>query len=101
MDKYCERCYLQDAKPCMECSVCNPGHRNFRPATTPTFTNADCIRGMSDEEMVKFLQEPFCDRRTGKECKETFCGDCDACMLDWLRQPAEIDRSTQMIAEGT
>lgn len=32
MDKYCERCYLRDEKPCMECNTCNPGHRNFKPA---------------------------------------------------------------------
>lgn len=77
---YRHKCYTEDCCKCFD-----------KP------TNADRIRGMSDEEMVKFLQEPFCDRRTGKECKETFCGDCDACMLDWLRQPAEEVHDGQTI----
>lgn len=49
MNKWCERCYLRDAKPCAECSTCFPGHRNFRQAVRAqrqTVTNADRIRAM-------------------------------------------------------
>jgi hypothetical protein len=49
MDKYCEHCYLRDAKPCMECSTCNPGHRNFRPAPVSPPTNAAFIAHSRDD----------------------------------------------------
>ena len=52
-------------------------------------TNADRIRAMSDEELAKFMRKPFCDKRTDEECKISYCGVCDQCILDWLRQPAE------------
>ena len=54
-------------------------------------TNADRIRAMSDEELAKFLQEPFCDKRTHDECTISYCGVCDQCVLDWLQQPAEAE----------
>ena len=77
MDKYCERCYARDAKPCMECSTCNPGHHNFRSAPTLPPTHADCIRFMSDEELTRFIQSDLPIFRTFKQ------------QLDWLQQPAE------------
>lgn len=48
-------------------------------------TNADCIRGMSDEELAEFI------------CGSTYCQDCPHCgecdnnggWLNWLQQPAE------------
>ena len=52
-------------------------------------TNADRIRAMSDEELAKFLHEPFCDKRTHDECTISYCGVCDQCVLDWLQQPCE------------
>lgn len=52
-------------------------------------TNADRIRSMSDDELAKFLNEPFCDKRTLEECTISYCGVCDQCVLDWLQQPAE------------
>lgn len=55
----------------------------------PIVTNADRIRAMTDEELVKVLQEPFCDRRTRDECKISYCGVCDKCILDWLQRPAK------------
>ena len=67
-----------------ECPVC--GHKTNMPQT-----NADKIRAMSDEELSKFLREPFCDRRTHEECTISYCGVCDQCVLDWLQQPAEVE----------
>lgn len=88
MDKYCEHCYLCDAKPCMECSTCNPGHRNFKPAPTPLPTNADRIRSMSDEELAKFIGAVA---TRDWEFRSLYGGYSAA--LDWLRQPAETEEN--------
>ena len=89
----CEYCYLQNAKPCYECSACMSGDDHFRPAKPEKkqMTNADKIRAMSDEELSKVIREPFCDKRTLDECTISYCGVCDQCVLDWLQQPAEVD----------
>ena len=88
MDKYCERCYARDAKPCMECSTCNPGHRNFRPALVSPPTNADRIRGMSDKELTEFLASVFCAGMSAEEHGDDFHHSFPW-TLDRLRQPAE------------
>ena len=54
-------------------------------------TNADRIRAMTDEELVQFIRKPFCDRRTHEECTRSYCGVCDCCILDWLKEPAKGD----------
>lgn len=53
----CEYCYLQNARPCYECSACMSGDDHFRPAKPgkKQMTNADRIRAMSDEELVKMI----------------------------------------------
>lgn len=71
---------------CMPCTNCD--------AYIPTKTNADRIRSMSDEELCKFLGEiKFCDI-----CEEgcescTYNGDCDKRLLDWLKQPVEVNEN--------
>ena len=52
-------------------------------------TNADRIRAMSDEELAEFIRTPFCDRRTNEECKLSYCGVCEVCVMDWLKRLAE------------
>lgn len=52
-------------------------------------TNADRIRAMSDEQLAAFMREPFCDRRTHEECKISYCGICNQCILDWLQEPTK------------
>ena len=48
-------------------------------------TNGDRIRAMSDEELAEFnISCPFID----EEC--TMKG-CYACILEWLKQPCEVD----------
>lgn len=68
-------------------------------------TNADLFRGMSDEELAENLYR-FCDleERIGycknlAECEkllETEDGipekKCIGCLLDWLKQPAEVKK---------
>lgn len=50
----------------------------------PPMTNADHIRGMSDEELSRHCNgcPPGKDYMT---CE--FVGACDACWLEWLQQP--------------
>lgn len=94
MDKYCEKCYPRDAKPCAECSYCFPDHKNFRPIPhTPT--NADRIRAMSDEELASFLLF-FVPTTFSKEMYTGVSGKYDTSAevairhsLDWLTQPAK------------
>ena len=55
----------------------------------PKKTNADRIRAMSDEELAKVIICPkqVCDKvhiLVGRT-------DCEACSLEWLQQPAEVD----------
>ena len=76
-----EKCSME-SKECMGCKQ-NAVDKYKR------MTQADRIRSMSDEELAKFIHEPFCDNRTHEECTFSYCGDCYQCSLDWLRQPAE------------
>lgn len=50
-------------------------------------TNADRIRSMTDEELAKIIGDK-CICPPTSECAN-FCGDCVACWLEWLQQPAE------------
>lgn len=52
-----------------------------------SMNNADKIRSMTDEELAKILGDKcICPPTSG--CAEV-CGDCVACWLEWLQQPAE------------
>ena len=48
-----------------------------------TKTNADRIRAMADEDLVKILNGG-CPQRRAK-CN----GRCGTCLLEWLRSPVE------------
>jgi transcription initiation factor TFIIIB Brf1 subunit/transcription initiation factor TFIIB len=71
--------------------------RNQRSAPKPS--NADRIRGMSDEELAKFIKhldsglDEICDiqdiSQDGNGCDRH--ENCYACYLDWLKQPAETE----------
>ena len=55
-------------------------------------TKADRIRAMSDEELVNFINHfNICDLRTNDECKMSYCACCEVCVMDWLKQPAEVE----------
>ena len=70
---------------------------DFRPSKNvkcfDAMTNADRIRGMSDEELMLFLRDEsvFCahrDESTGGAC--VVCtGECGDCLTDWLKSPVE------------
>lgn len=63
---------------------------------TKPMTNADRIRAMSDEELVVFINTfNICNIRTNEECKFNYGADCSACVLNWLKQPAEAEDAVQ------
>lgn len=76
-------------------------------------TNADKIRGMSDEELQKFLYEleswdidyakTSCDLCCEDAALEQRSTDCDGCLLWWLKsdakQPQGLDCWTKQPAE--
>ena len=52
-------------------------------------TNAQKIRAMTDDELAKILgNEYICP--PASSCPKVCDGDCVACWLEWLQQPAEI-----------
>lgn len=64
-------------------------------------TNADRIRAMSDEELEKFINHFYvCDFRTNGECKMSYCGCCEICVMDWLQQPAEGKKDGRAVLHG-
>jgi hypothetical protein len=57
------------------------------PGRNAAKTNADRIRSMSDERLVELLSKPWCENhRLPEECAR-FDTDCEACVMDWLKQP--------------
>ena len=60
---------------------------DFNRAKEKTVTNGDRIRSMTDEELAKILGDKCICPPSG-ECAK-MSGDCVACWLQWLQQPAE------------
>lgn len=57
-------------------------------------TNADRIRGMSDQELVRLLVHTTadgCPPEMDWDCAKDFSGwdGCEECWAKWLRRPAE------------
>jgi hypothetical protein len=56
-------------------------------------TNADRIRAMSDEELARFIPDWSytnackCDEQPYVDCNN----ECEKCVLEWLKQPAEVE----------
>lgn len=88
----CEYCYLQNARPCYECSACMSGDDHFRPVKPEKkqMTNADKIRAMNDDELADLIDREISYCAPTGDCEKTF-NDCKVCWLDWLQQPAEIE----------
>lgn len=70
----------KDGKPCFYTADC------FEPEETRTYTNADRIRAMSDEELAVTL---MCPNEMGMADIPCDQKNCCKCLLDWLRQPEE------------
>lgn len=65
------------------------------PKERKPMTNADRIRGMSDEELASYLTGVWygfeevpgmCD-----VCDNNSVQNCGKCWLDWLKSPVEVD----------
>jgi len=70
--KDCESCVHEYLSPMSDvCRECGIAMLNYKERT-PAVTNADRIRGMSDEELADFLLHI-----------------CDWNWLDWLKAPAD------------
>lgn len=55
-------------------------------------TNADRIRIMTDEELAVFLlSTEVCDDQPIEKCRKANDVVCTACVLEWLKQPAEVE----------
>lgn len=57
-------------------------------------TNADRIRAMSDEELRDFIMNAPaipCDEKISAMMRENGCNECEKRVMDWLRQPAEVN----------
>ena len=81
----------------MECSIPNRSEE-YGPMCRSDCTdkhpsNADRIRAMSDEELVKFAMNNQCP--PGNYFDQNLCtnaaltGKCEKCWLDWLKQEKE------------
>ena len=53
--------------------------------------NAQKIRSMTDEELAELIDRETDSCAPTGDC-EKMSGDCKACWLDWLQQPAEEDK---------
>ena len=63
-----------------------PLSNQFAEIDKRQMTNADRIRAMSDEELAEFLSCCGCP------CPARDChASCKDCILDWLKQPAEVE----------
>ena len=106
--KKCKSCYLRDSKPCYECSACARGDDHYKYYPT-THTNADRIRGMSDEELHKFLLDfeaadvdygkTFCYLCYKDAALEQGSTDCEGCLLWWLKNDATLPRGIDWLKQ--
>lgn len=55
-------------------------------------TNADRIRGMSDEELARWLVDATVCERVCDEDEYCHGNECVKRVTDWLRQPAKEER---------
>lgn len=82
MDR-CNSCRYQNDFEFHACHICHMEKDMYKPKKT----NADCIRGMSDEDLADFLsgieQDAFCASTYLKD--GTYIDSWD----DWLKQEAD------------
>ena len=81
---YRHKCYTEENCKC---------HEHIEPCGRhEPITNADRIRAMSDEELGEFLGQYVFHKMCDEGCDAcTYNGDCDKRLLEWLKQPAEVD----------
>ena len=55
-------------------------------------TNTEKIMAIIHDKLLKLLYEEICHLRTAEECSRYDGGDCDQCVLDWLKQPVKEEQ---------
>lgn len=83
----CKTCPVKDCDAQYRGSQC-AALRAKAGADSDPMTNADRIRGMSDEELAEFI--PNWSYAACKYDGDIFCNhECGDCVRDWLQQPAQ------------
>ena len=87
---FCEKtdgmCYTSNP-PKRKCTITGKFHE-YDHICDVSITNADRIRAMSDEELANIMAgTPICKERY-MDCIK-YGRDCEPCLLEWLKQPAE------------
>lgn len=58
-------------------------------------TNGDRIRNMTDEALVGIVFKKVCEIiRPDGDCKGVYFGNCEKCVLQWLKQEVSEDAGT-------
>lgn len=81
----CKYEHEDEASP--HCKKCT---QNSTDKYTPV-SNADRIRGMSDEELAKWLVDATVCERVCHEDEYCHGNECVKRVTDWLKQPAEME----------
>ena len=55
-------------------------------------TNTEKIRAIIHDKLSELLYEEICHLRTAEECSRYDDGDCDQCILYWLKQPVKEEQ---------
>ena len=98
IEKYALRCDDADDEP-SECKGCANNGNDYCFACYNVnwfipLTNADRIRGMTDEELAyMFVDIGECDRRCPAKIGDCIFSDsaCKDAWLSWLKSPVEVD----------
>ena len=90
---FCDTCGHRYSTICSSCATLNGVPVKYEKKKR---TNADRIRAMSDEELVKefidtmsdemFFNCPVCKTKTESEC---FASNCEKCWVEWLKQETD------------
>ena len=98
MANNCGNCKFREVEsyeePCSSCRCTSGGAPTKWVSQHEPQTNADRIRAMSDEELAKFIPDWSytgackCDEQSYVDCNN----ECEKCVVEWLKQPAESER---------
>jgi len=87
MSGFCKHRIMDKCKK--DGKLCSFSKDCFEPEGARTYTNADRIRAMSDEELAVTM---MCPNEMGMAdilCDHSDQKNCCKCLLDWLRQPED------------
>ena len=93
MSYMCNSCKHKNTVVCIHCKSCE----RYEKKREEMQTNADRIRGMTDEELTRFFAEncgcdDWCMHKRSGACASKSENEC--CLdvwYNWLKSPAEVD----------